>query len=99
MIEEEINVLFIVMLCLRTLKVHTFNVVKASILTTFSSLRRHNNKQYFNAYLGRYDALHLVRVFPGIPGIPRTCSGYKPALLICACVPEGDRTTERKDDI
>ena len=38
MIDDEINVLFIGMLCLRTLEVRTFRVVKASILTEFSTL-------------------------------------------------------------
>ena len=39
MIDEEINVLFIGMLCLRTLEVHTVDVVKCSILTELSTLR------------------------------------------------------------
>ena len=33
MIDEEINVLFIGMLCLRTLEVHTFEAVEARILS------------------------------------------------------------------
>ena len=41
--DEEINVLFIGMLCLRTLEVHTFDVVNASILTKFSTLLQYKS--------------------------------------------------------